>query len=73
MELWNTPLPEGYSDAALRVRAFLLNVRHRVKALPCERRRMLETRLAEFHTSEKKGGHCGNRNATAARLAASSL
>jgi len=52
--LADTPLPEGYSQNAMVVRRFLLDLRLRLDRLPLDRKLMLERKINEFHTDGKR-------------------
>ena len=69
IKVWETPLPTGYSTAALLLRRWLLNIRLKVNAMPYERQLMLERKLNEFHSHGKSGIVNGSRANTCHLLA----
>lgn len=58
-------LPSGYSENALYLRRWLLDLRLRLDALPLERQRLLERKIYEFHTD----GKINSRKSTSGTLA----
>jgi hypothetical protein len=51
----NTLPPDGYSESALYLRRWLLDLKLRLAAIPAERQRMLERTLYEFNSNGKSG------------------
>ena len=70
--LLQTPLPVGYSTAALVLRRFLLDLQLRCDAIPTERKRMLERKVYELTGSvpvRDKNGNATYSKSNAAALA----
>jgi hypothetical protein len=62
-------LPAGYSEEALYLRRWILDLRLRLAAIPLERQRMLERTIYEFSNSSANKRPGDNRKSNAYLLA----